>query len=138
MGDLRRVARLRPSDPFQILVVAAQLIRAEILLRRRPVDRAAAGFAMRFDVDEPQHVDAVALTASERRWLINTSRVLRRWPFDRSCLRRSLVIGWVLRAHEPELVIGTRSDGEGIHVHAWVRIGTHDLDATAGDHAAFT
>jgi Transglutaminase-like superfamily len=126
-----------PLDFAQAAIIVARLGLAEFALRVWRVDRAAAMFGLRFtDERVPRHVDFAA-TRNEARWLHNAVRVLRRWPWDGSCLRRSLIIGWILRHHDPELVVGTRiHDGE-VSAHAWVRIGTVDLDESAGDHVTF-
>ncbi|WP_420453074.1 lasso peptide biosynthesis B2 protein [Ilumatobacter sp.] len=136
-GALRRLAELRPLDVAQVVVVAAQLARAEALLRLRPVDRVAAAYGMLFDEEGPAQTGPVALSDAERRWLHNATRMMLRWPLDRSCLRRSLTLGWILRRRRPELVIGTRLDDGVLAAHAWVRLGTIDLDPSATEHVRF-
>lgn len=139
----QRIRSVRPVDLAQIAAVALRLVRAEYVLRRRTVEAAARSFSMSFGqpqgatTDGDRAGESTQFTAHEHRWLINASRVLRRWPLDRSCLRRSLVIGWILRDRSPALMIGTRADGDTIHAHAWVRVGATDLDTTAAQHAVF-
>jgi hypothetical protein len=133
--------RVRPNDFAQLAVLAARLLVAEVALRFRRVDRVAAMFGMSF-TDPDRDLDRGAgatFTASQReaRWLLNAARLLRRWPWDRSCLRRSLIVGWILRGSAPELMIGTRFADGVVRAHAWVRIGSVDLDASAHDHATF-
>lgn len=127
----------RPLDVVQVGVLAGRLAVAEILLRIRRVDRTATAFGMRLADGDAGQRRLFTATREEARWLRNAARLLRRWPWDRSCLRRSLLVGWILRRHSPELVIGTRMDDGVMHAHAWVRIGTVDLDASAGEHAEF-
>jgi hypothetical protein len=45
-----------------------------------------------------------------------------RVPYDATCLRRSLVLWWLLRRHgiDSRLRIGVRREKEGIVAHAWV------------------
>ena len=133
----RRALQLRPLDVGQAIVVAVLLLRAEVLLRRRPVDRVAATYGMLFDEEGPEQTGPVALTDEERRWLHSGDRLMTRWPLDGSCLRRSLVLGWILRRREPELVIGTRLEDDEIKAHAWVRLGAIDLDPDAAQHLRF-
>jgi Transglutaminase-like superfamily len=110
---------------------------AEAMLRVWRVDRVAAAFGLGFGDAEGRHDVEYAASRQEARWLRNAARVLRRWPWDRSCLRRSLIIGWILRRHDPELIIGTRVHNGEVAAHAWVRIGTLDLDTHARDHVVF-
>jgi hypothetical protein len=126
-----------PLDVAQIAILAGRLLVAEVLLRVRRLDQTAASFGMSLERDERPSSVTFAATQREARWLRNAGRLLRRWPWDRSCLRRSLLIGWILRRHDPELVVGSRlSDGE-LRAHAWVRVGASDLDAGARDHIPF-
>ncbi len=134
----RRLARLRPTDVGQAIVVALLLLRAEVLLRIRPVDSVATTYGMLFEEEGPAQDGPVALTDAERRWLHSGNRLMLRWPLDGSCLRRSLVLGWILRRRHPELVIGTRLDDGEIRAHAWVRLGAIDLDPDAAHHLRFT
>lgn len=50
-------------------------------------------------------------------------RVLRFWPIRGKCLRRSLVIGALLRRHEPALRFGVMRSPKGLVAHAWVEVG---------------
>jgi hypothetical protein len=43
-------------------------------------------------------------------------------------------LGWVLRRHHPQLVVGVRRDEEGVLAHAWIRIGENDLDSDASNY----
>ena len=45
-----------------------------------------------------------------------------RVPYDATCLRRSLVLWWLLRRHgiNSRLRIGVRREKEGVLAHAWV------------------
>ena len=49
-------------------------------------------------------------------------RVVRRWRPRRVCLRRSLVLGTMLRHHDPALRLGIRRAGQEIEAHAWLEI----------------
>lgn len=51
-----------------------------------------------------------------------TDRVLTFWPRRGLCLRRSLVLGALLRRYEPVLRIGVRRESGRIRAHAWIEI----------------
>jgi hypothetical protein len=57
--------------------------------------------------------------------------VVRRWPFGDSCLRRALVIGHVLRLHQPRLEVGVRRERGIVSAHAWLIIDGRPLDPEA-------
>ena len=137
MNRWRVVRNVRPLDVAQIAVLALRLTLAEVLLRTRQLDQVAATFSMHLADAAPVRRREFAASRREARWLRNAARLLRRWPWDRSCLRRSLLVGWILRRHEPELVVGTRHVDGDLRAHAWVRIGTVDLDASADEHVTF-
>jgi hypothetical protein len=63
--------------------------------------------------------DQAALAPSQRRWLWATNVVLQRWPFGDTCLRRALVLGYLLRRERPVLRIGV-AQGEEALAHAWI------------------
>jgi hypothetical protein len=133
--------RLRPRhviDATQVAALTSVLLAIELGLHLSRVDRVAAVLRVRFreggaltDGSPPP------VSRRERRWLRNAARVLRRWPLDATCLRRSLLVGWILRRHEPLLVLGVRTDGATIAAHAWIRIGERDLDPEAPAYASF-
>ena len=52
--------------------------------------------------------------------LVNAA--VRRGPYDATCLRRSLVLWWLLRRRgiDSRLRIGARTDGDNFSAHAWV------------------
>lgn len=62
-----------------------------------------------------------SLGTDERRKVTNVLRVMRHWPFaEGTCLRQSLMLGRVLKNHDPLLRIGVQGrDGE-IVAHAWI------------------
>jgi hypothetical protein len=135
-----RMRHFPPRDLGQLAFLAVLLAGVEVSLRFVAVDRVARRLGLRF-LETPS--DSVAervqlrLTIAERRWVNNVGRIVRRWPWDASCLRRSLLLGWVLRRRAPVLMVGVRRDGEAIAAHAWVRIDGVDLDPAAGQYAAF-
>ena len=119
--------------------MTAVLIGIEIGVRTARVDRVASLLQVRFLSGGALLGGDEMLPVSERdrRWLRNSARLLRRWPLDATCLRRSLLTGWVLRRHAPVLVIGVRSEAGQIAAHAWIRLGECDLDPGASTYVAF-
>lgn len=70
----------------------------------------------------------VELSAREREQLDTAWRMLRRPPFNGTCLRRALVGGYFLRAHDPILRIGVAKTDGVVAAHAWVEIDGVGLD----------
>ena len=138
-----RLALLRPADVGQGVALSVLLLRAEILLRTRPLPAVALRYHVTFlrDAASEYVVDpepATHYTPAEWRWIKNMKRLLKRWPWDKSCLRRSLLWGWILRHRDPDLMVGTRLDESGdIVAHAWIRLGTIDLDVEAPRYLTF-
>ena len=56
---------------------------------------------------------------------------------ERGCLRRSLVMGHVLRRHDPVLRIGVRRTDGGFSAHAWVEVAGEAVEAGAEEYLAF-
>jgi hypothetical protein len=56
---------------------------------------------------------------------------------ERGCLRRSLVMGHVLRRHDPVLRIGVRRSDDGFAAHAWVEVAGEAVEAGAEEYLAF-
>ena len=130
------------TDIVQILRLSAKLLQIEILLRRRPIATVAPRFGVQFlrSPDERPHADDpnIRYTADEWRWVKNHKRIVKRWPWDKSCLRRSLLLGWILRHREPDLMIGARTGDDGtIEAHAWIRLDGVDMDIEAQNYLAF-
>ena len=139
LGSLHRITRLRPRDIFQIGVLSTLLLGIEIGLRLTRLDRLSRVLGIGFlKIDDSEHwATFEPLNQTERRWTDNASRLLRRWPLDATCLRRSLMLGWILRRRSPVLVLGvTRSHG-AVSAHAWIRVGATDLDPTASTYLPF-
>ena len=134
-----RLRELRPRDLVQIPVLATVLLLIEVGLRLSRVDRVARALGVQFlPTEERGHAGAPApLLAAERRWTRNAARLLRRWPLDATCLRRSLLFGWILRRRRPVLVLGVRPGPDGVQAHAWIRLGAVDLDPAAADYLPF-
>ena len=137
-----RLRGLRLVDVVQISRLSIELVRIDFLLRRRPIAEVAPRFGVHFlrpedarrQADDPN----VRYTADEWRWVKNHRRVVKRWPWDKSCLRRSLLLGWILRHRGPDLMIGARSGSDGqIEAHAWIRLDGVDMDIESRNYVTF-
>lgn len=65
-------------------------------------------------------------------------RILRRWPFGDTCLRRALILGFLLRRLDPILQIGVRRDDAGdIAAHAWLVVAGTTHDPMAAQYLSF-
>ena len=49
-------------------------------------------------------------------------RVLRRRPFNGTCLRQSLLVGHALRSRQPKLRLGVNKAASTVTAHAWVEV----------------
>ncbi len=136
---LHRVARLRPADALQSLVIAFLLVFIETGLRTIRVERVARLLRVKFmETEDTEHEGrSTLLSENERRWTRNATRVVRRWPLDATCLRRSLLLGWILRRREPQLIVGVRKRNDKIEAHAWIRLAGVDLDPEADQFLPF-
>jgi len=66
-----------------------------------------------------------------------TDAWLQHWPAKGRCLRRSLVLGAMLRRHRPVLRIGVIRDQGGLLAHAWLEIdGRRVAESPAGQFRA--
>lgn len=70
----------------------------------------------------------LALSSREQAALRSADTVLRRGPFQDTCLRRALCAGWILRRHQPELWIGVKKAGGTVSAHAWLVVDGLHLD----------
>jgi hypothetical protein len=137
-ATVRRLrAVLRPRTAISTAAAAITALRVERLLRTRelPETCRALGISFLEDTarDEAWRLPAWAYTRSE-----DALRVVRRWPWGDTCLRRALVIGHRIRSLEPTLVVGVQGDRDGeVRAHAWLRIHGHDLDPESAAYAPF-
>lgn len=109
----------------QLAKIACAAAAVEVGLRTLPLPLLlrALGLKLAADsvLDSAQDLPPrVALEASLA--ATGVDRVVRRWRPRRVCLRRSLVLGAMLRHHDPALRLGVRRAGQEIEAHAWLEI----------------
>lgn len=119
-----------------VLNAAGLALRVEILLRRNtplPVITAALGLS-----DEPGgHSSGRPPAWKSRERLRAVNSLFDVWPATGTCLRRSLVQGYLLRELRPVLRVGVRHDASGqLLAHAWVEIDGKSLDSASTEYVA--
>jgi hypothetical protein len=130
---IHRVRRwLNPIDLTYVACVGVLLVAIEAGVRWWRVDRVADVLGVAFlDEGTSGRTGQLQLTHREGRWAKNADRVLRHWPIDATCLRRSLLAGWILRRRSPALILGLRQGDSGFEAHAWIRVDGIDLEPIA-------
>jgi hypothetical protein len=133
-ADVRFARRLSRTDWAAVIGAAAVALGVEVGFRTLRLPTLARLVGAPLDPTPgigPSSDDPLAglgLSPGELRRLALTAAVVRRWPADAKCLRRSLVCGWRLRALHPRLVVGVaKVDGE-IKAHAWLTVSGVSLD----------
>ncbi|WP_158564002.1 lasso peptide biosynthesis B2 protein [Jiangella anatolica] len=117
--------------PVAARAVAITVV-VELGLRVTTLPRLSAfiGVPLRLD-DRPAVLGAPSpglLDVRELRALGISERVVRRWPFGDTCLRRALVSGHLLRRRKPALRVGVAKVDGRIQAHAWLEIDGVSLD----------
>jgi hypothetical protein len=131
---VRSVSRMGWLERVLFVRVLLLFCAAEAAVRALPIRRAASIFGVRLSLTDPGDLptvpERVVLKPTEQLSMRAVRRISPRvYGPARGCLRRSLVVGRVLRRLEPTIELGAqRRDGELI-VHAWVNINGHRLDA---------
>ncbi|WP_448071244.1 lasso peptide biosynthesis B2 protein [Georgenia yuyongxinii] len=129
VGALRAVPAAEWPDICAATAVAAAV---EVGLRAVTLPRLARvlGTPMNLSSAGTSSAERASLTRRDRRRAWAADRVLRHWPFGDTCLRRALVLGWLLRHRSPVLRVGVaKVDGE-VRAHAWLVIDGRSLDPT--------
>lgn len=128
----------RSLDP-QFVAAALVALVVETGLSLSTVPRLARLLGIRLAQDNEAESTGAAVDippAWIRSRYIEVNRVLQRWPFGNTCLRRALVLGQRIRRLDPVLVIGVRHDEHGqLAAHAWLVVGGIALDPLAAQYA---
>lgn len=139
LPTVRKALRLPPSEIAATAHSAVWFALAEVAVRTRPLAWSARRFGVRLHQDSDATNALLPQLSGRGQRAVRAVRRLspRIYGSERGCLRRSLVLGHHLRAHEPVMRIGVRRDDEGaFSAHAWI-----ELDGTAidnpTDHVAF-
>jgi hypothetical protein len=130
-ANLARLRRIDRRDWPALVVTVAVAIGVEIGLRtvRLPTLARLVGAPLGDATTEPSGPPrALDLPVDAARRLRLCVRILRHWPFDEKCLRRSLVCGWRIRTLHPTLVVGVAVVDGDIKAHAWLTVDGVSLD----------
>jgi hypothetical protein len=129
------ILRTSPGKLVALAQVGALLLLAELLLRTVPFPKVAKAFRVTVPASDghPQGTTTAPFILS-RREKDNLWAVRRLAPEiygeERGCLRRSVVLGFLLREHAPLLRIGVQRDsGQHLRAHAWIDVGGLVVDA---------
>lgn len=129
LPSFTRVGSLTLPAWIELGKAGAAAIAVELGLRLLPLPTLCDALGILLDFDDGTADDrdrqAASLDSptgySRRAWAVD--RVFARWPFPDTCLRRALVMGFLLRVEQPLLRIGAPADGEFI-AHAWIETPT--------------
>ncbi len=120
---------------MEIVRVVAIALVVELALRRLPLPRVARLLGVRIAADRAESplpdgpLPDVLTDARRRREFDAAARVMRHWPARRMCLRRSLVLGRLLRDLDPALRLGVARSDDGLLAHAWIEVAGVRLDS---------
>ncbi|MGH9892304.1 MAG: lasso peptide biosynthesis B2 protein [bacterium] len=97
---------------------------AEVGLRFFPLPVVARLLGLRLGLEKTSMdgVGSYTPDATDRLNLAAVDMLFRNWPFDRTCLRRALVLGHILRCRSPVLRIGVARGSDEFQAHAWIEI----------------
>lgn len=139
LAPVATFVRMANRDRVEVLVDVVLLARIELWLRRRRLPDITARLGVDLGSDlvgvSPRPMRTPLPDWAMRR-LYYANQVVERWPFGRTCLRRSLLAGTRLRSLHPTLRIGVRFPGENpkLAAHAWLEIDGEYFDAGAADY----
>ena len=124
LGAPAAFLRRTPAERAALLRGLPVLARIEAGLRTSSVPAVAArlGVTLGTEPSAPPRVAPVDLSEREAVDVDAARRLVRRWPADARCLRRSLLVGHALRRREPVLRIGVAKHDGRVHAHAWIEI----------------
>lgn len=137
MSRLLTLAALGPRRwPF-VLRVAVTAAVVELAVRTLPLPAASRLAGVR-PADGPGRPGDgwELLTPRERDRCALALRVVGGPPFRATCLRRSLLLGHLLRRRDPALRVGVAKVAGQVAAHAWIEIGGLSLDSASTDYVA--
>ena len=135
-STLGTVVRMSWSQRVEFAKVCMLALACEVLIRARPLPEVARLFGVSLR-PEPSHETSEPLEGDLPGWALlrlrMTGLLMRRWPVDGTCLRRSLVAGQRIRRLNPVLRIGVATGTTGsLDAHAWLEVNGRSLDGQSG------
>ena len=125
VASTTRARRLTVLELGSLARLAMLALAAEVGIRVLPLPVVARllDVSLAKPVDRPGVATLPDLSAAEVRGIRMARALMHRWPWGRGvCLRRSLLLGHVLRRHDPWLRVGVAREDERIRAHAWLEI----------------
>jgi hypothetical protein len=101
----------------RVLTLALQV---EYLVRTRTFPDMCKALSLSLSDDLRVTTGLIRLTPSEIRSLRCAELLMRHWPWDDTCLRRSLVHARLLRHRGAHVRLGVRRTSGQLRAHAWV------------------
>ena len=136
-GLARKALRLPPRDLLATVWAGVLIAAAEVAVRVAPIGKSAGLFGVSLVSEIGEGSALPTLSASEARGVRAVRRLLPRiYGSERGCLRRSLALGHVLRAHDPVMRIGVARREGDFSAHAWIELNGVPIE-DPGDHLAF-
>lgn len=118
----------------QVAVTIALSAIVDALVRLLPLRRVCTLLGVPLAVSaQPCAPGQAVLDPAARRRVLVARRVLEVVPWDGRCLRRSLVLGVLLRRHSPVLRLGVASRAQGPAFHAWLEVAGLAVEADGAD-----
>lgn len=132
MPVVRTIVSLGPRRWPGMAYLAALGLAVEIALRTVPLPRLArslgAELALSGTAAPTGSIDEVDLTRREADLLDTAWRIMKRRPFNPTCLRQALIGGHILRRRSPQVRIGVTKIAGAVSAHAWVEVEGISLD----------
>lgn len=112
----------------------AVLLLVEVGIRSLPLPQLCRLLGIRLrPVGAPGPPRTTPLPWWGRHGVTATDRLLARWPFGDTCLRRALLVAHILRPLHPVVCLGLRRRGDGVIGHAWIEVDGQSLDGDLAD-----
>lgn len=141
VGGARELRKL-PATGFRGFAATSYVLGlyvvVETLLRLQPTARVVERFGLRMSVGVPCQEPGPPLgrhslsRTEEVRWAVVKRLTPLLYGDDRGCLRRAMVLGVILRRHNPVLRLGVRRGEESFTAHAWLEIDGRQIEAAHG------
>jgi len=134
MRALRALSRLSVHEWLVLLRTTLLAVAVETSLRFESLPSTARRFGCHLELEPaPGSADADpvdVLTRRELADLLLIRRVLKRGPFNGTCLRQALSQGFLLRRRRPVLRVGVAKVDGTVTAHAWLEVAGASLDPT--------
>jgi hypothetical protein len=117
-------ARLPAGERREIPRAMAAAVAIEVGLHVTSLPRLARRLGVRLDFDAagPRPLPAPDRDARTASAIRLAARLAGSWPTDARCLRHALLLGHLLRDHDPVLRIGVAKENDQVAAHAWLEI----------------